>query len=43
MTQQRQIGFVGSTKQAAQVGDTRWARIVGDHDTFVAQIVELAS
>lgn len=32
---------VGSTKQAAQLGDTRWARIVGDLDAFVAQRVEL--
>lgn len=32
---------VGSTKQAAQVGDTRWARIVRDLDAYVAQRVEL--
>jgi class 3 adenylate cyclase len=32
---------VGSTKQAAQVGDTRWARIVGDLDAYVAQRVQL--
>ena len=32
---------VGSTQQAAQLGDSRWARIVGDLDAFVAQRVEL--
>jgi class 3 adenylate cyclase/pimeloyl-ACP methyl ester carboxylesterase len=32
--------IVGSTKQAAQVGDTRWARIVEDLNAYVAQRVE---
>jgi class 3 adenylate cyclase len=31
---------VGSTKQAAQVGDARWVRIVGDLDAYVTQRVE---
>lgn len=31
---------VGSTKQAAQVGDARWARILGDLDAFVSQRAE---
>jgi class 3 adenylate cyclase/pimeloyl-ACP methyl ester carboxylesterase len=32
---------VGSTRKAAELGDTRWARVVGDLDAFVAQRVEL--
>lgn len=31
---------VGSTKQAAEVGDSRWARIMGDLDTYVSQRAE---
>lgn len=33
--------IVGSTKQAAQMGDIRWARIVGDLDAYVAERVAL--
>jgi class 3 adenylate cyclase/pimeloyl-ACP methyl ester carboxylesterase len=32
---------VGSTKEAAQVGDARWARIMGDLDAYVSQRVAL--
>lgn len=32
---------VGSTVQAAQVGDARWAGIMGDLDAYVAQRVDL--
>jgi class 3 adenylate cyclase len=31
---------VGSTKMAAQVGDARWARVMGDLDAYVAQRAE---
>jgi class 3 adenylate cyclase/pimeloyl-ACP methyl ester carboxylesterase len=32
---------VGSTEQAAQVGDARWVGILGDLDAYVAQIIEV--